>query len=112
MALAHAVGNKVEAAYRRGKLLEKRRDFDECLVNVRNWRRLVTGTRSLAGMAYPTSTEYTLNISVPSKQPSGMALSPDWRRQFKNGQRAAYGNSTMSTRNSSRPPHVTAPLNF
>ena len=24
MALAHAIGNKVEAAYRRGKLLEKR----------------------------------------------------------------------------------------
>jgi len=25
MALAHAIGNKVEAAYRRGKLLERRR---------------------------------------------------------------------------------------
>ena len=27
MALAHAIGNKVEAAYRRGKLLEKRREL-------------------------------------------------------------------------------------
>ena len=27
MALAHAIGSKVEAAYRRGKLLEKRRDL-------------------------------------------------------------------------------------
>ncbi len=27
MALAHAIGSKVEAAYRRGKLLEKRREL-------------------------------------------------------------------------------------
>jgi hypothetical protein len=31
MALAHAIGNEVEAAYRRGDLFEKRRQLmDEC----------------------------------------------------------------------------------
>jgi hypothetical protein len=29
MALAHAIGNAVEAAYRRGDMLEKRRDMME-----------------------------------------------------------------------------------
>ena len=33
MALAHAVGNKVEAAYRRGDLFEKRRDLMEAWSN-------------------------------------------------------------------------------
>jgi integrase len=33
MALAHAVGDKVEAAYRRGDLLEKRRDLMEAWAN-------------------------------------------------------------------------------
>jgi integrase len=38
MALAHAIGNKVEAAYRRGDLFEKRRQLME------TWARFCTGT--------------------------------------------------------------------
>ena len=37
MALAHAVGNKVEAAYRRGDLFEKRRQLAEA------WGRFCAG---------------------------------------------------------------------
>jgi integrase len=37
MALAHAVGNKVEAAYRRGDLFEKRREL------MRVWAAYATG---------------------------------------------------------------------
>jgi hypothetical protein len=36
MALAHAIGSKVEAAYRRGNLLEKRRQLMDA------WARFVT----------------------------------------------------------------------
>jgi hypothetical protein len=37
MALAHAVGNEVEAAYRRGDLFEKRRQL------MADWATFVTG---------------------------------------------------------------------
>ena len=40
MALAHAVGDKVEAAYRRGDLFEKRRELAEA------WGRFCAGQRS------------------------------------------------------------------
>jgi integrase len=42
MALAHAIGNKVEAAYRRGDLFEKRRQLMEA------WARFCTGPESSA----------------------------------------------------------------
>ncbi len=41
MALAHTVGNKVEAAYRRGDLLAKRRELMEL------WSRFITGAQAL-----------------------------------------------------------------
>lgn len=40
MALAHAIGNRVEAAYRRGNLLEKRRSL------MAAWEAYLTGSRS------------------------------------------------------------------
>ena len=39
MALAHSIGSKVEAAYRRGKLLEKRRELMEA------WAAFALGSR-------------------------------------------------------------------
>ena len=44
MALAHAVGNKVEAAYRRGDLYEKRRRL------MNDWAAYCAVPRAIAGI--------------------------------------------------------------
>jgi integrase len=48
MALAHAVSNKVEAAYRRGDLFEKRRQLADA------WSRYCTATAADRGLVVPT----------------------------------------------------------
>jgi integrase len=50
MALAHVIGNKVEAAYRRGDLFEKRRQLME------TWARFCTGTAAEVVPLMPAST--------------------------------------------------------
>jgi integrase len=49
MALAHAIGNKVEAAYRRGDLFEKRRQLME------TWARFCIGTAAEVVSLMPAS---------------------------------------------------------
>jgi integrase len=50
MALAHAIGNKIEAAYRRGDLFEKRRQL------MQTWARFCTGAAAEVVPLMPAST--------------------------------------------------------
>jgi integrase len=51
MALAHAVGDKVEAAYRRGDLFEKRRELMEAWGRYCAWQDAAKGGKLAAGKA-------------------------------------------------------------
>jgi integrase len=51
MALAHAVGDKVEAAYRRGDMFDKRRELADA------WAKFCEGARADVVALYPRQTE-------------------------------------------------------
>jgi integrase len=59
MALAHTIENKVEAAYRRGDLFQKRRQLMEA------WARFCVTTRSRAEVVPISGTEYESPIWAP-----------------------------------------------
>jgi integrase len=64
MALAHTIGNKVEAAYRRGDLFEKRRQLMEA------WGRFCTGNAATdAHVGGPDHAHSAVNPEPPSATP-------------------------------------------